>query len=263
MVERHIRTASRVESVSVAIAGDYLVARGLAWAASLTVVLAQLIVLVDRPLAHYCRQYARAIHDAAATVSTLGEAGWYLVPSLLVFLVARFILRWPAVAARGLFVFLGVALAGLAADVLKIVVGRSRPRVLFTEGAYDLRPLQLHADYQSFPSGHAACVVAAALTLAVIAPRYRLQFLIVALVVALTRVVIVAHFLSDVVAGAALAWFVIVMLQRAFALHKVPLGPAGDACVGTAPSPFAQWLFGVSASVSSPSKQPRPDRSHT
>jgi membrane-associated phospholipid phosphatase len=263
MVERHIRTAARVESVSLVDAGEYLVTRGLAWAASLAVVLAELIVLVDRPLAHYCRQYARAIHQAAATVSTLGEAGWYLVPSLLVYLIARFILRWPVLAARGLFVFLGVALAGLAADVLKVLVGRSRPRVLFTQGAYDLWPLQLDANYQSFPSGHAAIVAAAGLTLAVIAPRYRLQFLTAALVVALTRVVIVAHFLSDVVAGAALAWLVVVMVQRAFALHKVPLGTAGDTGVPSVPSPFAQRLFGVSTPMSSPSKLPRPDRSRT
>jgi membrane-associated phospholipid phosphatase len=233
MVERHIRTPR----------GEWLALAGTATAALL---LAGLIALSDRPLAQYCRQHANAIHDAVGTVSVLGEAGWYLVPSLLVFLLARFIVRRPAIAARALFVFLGVALAGLGTDVIKFLVGRSRPWMLFREGAYDFWPLQLSADYQSFPSGHAACVAAAALTLAAIAPRYRVQLLLAALLVALTRVVTLAHYLSDVAAGAALAWLIVVTLQRAFARNGIALGRAGEG-VGRLPSPFAQRVLGVSA----------------
>jgi len=251
MVERHIGTSSRGESVSVTVAaaGESVAAHRLAWAASVAVLLAELFILVDRPLAHYCKHYASAMHDAVATVSSLGEAAWYLVPSLLVFLFARFMVRWPAVAARALFVFLAVALAGLAADILKFLVGRSRPWLLFREGRYDFWPLQFNADYQSFPSGHAACAAAAALALAVVAPRYRVQLLLAALLVALTRVVMVAHYLSDVVAGAALAWLVVVTVQRAFVRHGVPLGPAAGAGVVTLPSSFAQRLFGASTPV--------------
>jgi len=248
MVEPHIRTTPRGESISITAAtaaGEPVVARRLACVAFAAVLLGALIALVDRPLAHYCKLHAHAIRDDIAAVSTLGQAAWYLVPAVLVFLIARFIVGRPDIAARGMFVFLGVALAGLAADVLKILVGRSRPWVLFREGGYDFLPLGLHADYQSFPSGHAACVAAAAFTLAAVAPRYRVQLLLAALLVALTRVVMVAHYLSDVVAGAALAWLVVLILQRAFARHGVPLGPAGGAAVGVLPSPFAQRVFGA------------------
>jgi len=225
--------------------GERVVARILVYAALAAVLLGALGVLVDRPLAHYCRRQVHAIHDAIAAVSTLGEGAWYLVPSLLVFVIARFIVRRPAIAARGLFVFLGVGLAGLACDALKVLVGRSRPWVLFRGGGYDFWPLQLNADYQSFPSGHATCVAAAALAFAVIAPRHRVQLLLAALLVALTRVVLVAHYLSDVVAGAALAWLVVVTVQRAFARHGVPLGPAGGSGVRALPSPFAQRVLGA------------------
>jgi membrane-associated phospholipid phosphatase len=245
MVEPHVRSAPRGEPVStVAADGETVVARSLGCIASAAVLLGALIAVVDRPLANYCNQHWNALHDAIATVSRFGEGAWYLVPSLLVFLVARFLVLRPVLAARALFVFLGVALAGLAADVLKILIGRSRPWVLFRDGGYDLWPLQLHADYQSFPSGHAACAAAAALTLAVVAPRYRAQLLLAALLIALTRVIIVAHYLSDVVAGAALAWLVVASLQRAFARHGVRLGPADGAGVGMQPSPFAQRIFG-------------------
>jgi len=231
MVERHIRTTP-------------LAARSLAYVAVAAALLGALMVLVDRPLARFCNQNAHAIHDAVTAVSALGEAAWYLVPSLLVFLIARFIVRRPAIAARGLFVFLGVALAGLASDVLKFAVGRSRPWVLFTDGRYDFWPLQLDAHYQSFPSGHAACAAAAALTLAVVAPRYRVRLLLAASLVALTRVVVLAHYLSDVLAGAALAWLIVVTLQRVFARQGVPLGPA-DGPVRTQPSPLALRVCGA------------------
>jgi membrane-associated phospholipid phosphatase len=231
MVERHFTTTTRAESV--------------VWAASAVALLAGSTALVDRPLAHFLRQHAAAIHDATASVSVLGEAGWYLVPSLLVFLIARFMVRRPALAARALFVFVSVALAGLATDVLKILVGRSRPWMLFRAGAYDFWPLQLSADYQSFPSGHAACAAAAALALAVVVPRYRVQLLLAALLIALTRVVTLAHYLSDVAAGAALAWLVVVCVQRAFARNGVALGPAAAGpAPGMPPSHFAQRVLG-------------------
>lgn len=247
MVERHIWTTPRGEAVSVtaAAAGEPVVARSFARAALVAVLLGVLIEFVDRPLAYYCKQHASAIHDALATVSTLGEAAWYLVPSLLVFLIARFMVCRPTIAASALFVFMGVALAGLASDLLKIIIGRSRPWVLFRDGTYDFSPWQLSANYQSFPSGHAACATAAALTLAVVAPRYRVPLLLAALLIALTRVVMVAHYLSDVIAGAALAWLVVVYVQRAFARHGVPLGPAGGPGVGMLPSPFARRVVGA------------------
>lgn len=245
MLEGHIGTPPRGEPVSAtAAAGWPVIARTLACAAVAAVLLGALGVLVDRPLARYCKQYPDAIHDAIAAVSGLGEAAWYLVPSLLVFLFARFIVRRPALAARGLFVFLGVALSGLTCDVLKIVVGRSRPWVLFAGGGYDFLPLHFNSNYQSFPSGHAACAAAAALTLAVVAPRYRVRLLLAAALVALTRVVALAHYLSDVIAGAALAWLIVVSVQRAFARHGVALGPAGGSDIEAPPSAFARRVFG-------------------
>jgi len=246
MLERHIGTPPGGEPVSVtAAAGGPVVARTLACAAAAAVLLGALGALVDRPLARYCHHYSDQIHDAIGTVSALGEATWYLVPSLLVFLVARFIVRRPALAARGLFVFLGVALAGLTCDVLKIIVGRSRPWVLFAKGGYDFLPLHFNSNYQSFPSGHAACAAAAALTLAVVAPRCRVLLLLAAALIALTRVVALAHYLSDVIAGAALAWLIVVSVQRAFARHGVALGPAGGKDIGALPSAFAQRVFGA------------------
>jgi undecaprenyl-diphosphatase len=246
--DRHETAAQRRESVAIAAtsAADTTLANiGLA-AVALVTVLFTLMALVDRPLARYCHQHASAIHDSVDAFSTLGQAGWYLVPTLIIFLVGRFIMHRPAIAARGLYVFLAVALSGLASDVVKVLVGRARPWVLFRKGAYGYWPLQLNVDYQSFPSGHTSCVFALAFSLGVIAPRYRAPLLLAALLVSFTRIITGAHYLSDVVAGAALGWLVSVTLQRAFFRHGFPIRPVDAASVGLQPSALARRVLGRS-----------------
>ena len=41
-------------------------------------------------------------------------------------------------------------------DLLKVIVGRPRPKLLFASGAYEFSWIGLGADHWSFPSGHAA-----------------------------------------------------------------------------------------------------------
>jgi len=100
--------------------------------------------------------------------------------------------------------------AGLAADLLKLLVARTRPRAFDLAGnVFDsftqLLPLgQGGSASQSFPSAHAATATGLALVLAWLYPRGRAYFLLLALLVACQRVQSTAHFPSDVCWGAAL-----------------------------------------------------------
>ncbi len=87
--------------------------------------------------------------------------------------------------ARGV---LSLSLAGALAAALRALVARPRP---------DGNPY-------SFPSAHAACAFATAFVLARRFPRFRYLFYLVALAVAVSRVVWLKHYPSDVLAGAAL-----------------------------------------------------------
>jgi membrane-associated phospholipid phosphatase len=53
----------------------------------------------------------------------------------------------------------------------------------------------------SFPSGHATLAVATAVSLTILLPRWRWIWFLIALMVAVERVLENAHFVSDVVAG--------------------------------------------------------------
>ena len=66
----------------------------------------------------------------------------------------------------------------------------------------------------SFPSGHAACAFATATALSILLPRWRGAFYAVAVLVAAERVLENGHWLSDVVAAAALGVGSVYVVRR-------------------------------------------------
>ncbi|MGE5588182.1 MAG: phosphatase PAP2 family protein [Clostridia bacterium] len=78
---------------------------------------------------------------------------------------------------------------GLAAQIAKWLVGRERP---------------LGGSFDSFPSGHTTEAFSAALVLGDRWRKLRVVLLALAILVAFSRVYLMAHYLSDVAAGAAL-----------------------------------------------------------
>jgi membrane-associated phospholipid phosphatase len=113
--------------------------------------------------------------------------------------------------------------AGLLANGVKLLIARSRPDELAEgPGALDtfgpwlpFLPGRLEESWghavQSFPSGHAATAVAFALTLGTVYPRGRWLFLFFAGMASFQRMAAGAHFLSDVLAGAALGCLVVAL----------------------------------------------------
>ncbi len=105
--------------------------------------------------------------------------------------------------------------AGLAANVVKLLVARTRPKYFdfdsLTAGAgfLGLAPgLAGGSRIQSFPSAHTATAVAFAIALSHAYPRGRAGFFILAGLVGLQRLATSSHFASDVLAGAIVGWIV-------------------------------------------------------
>jgi undecaprenyl-diphosphatase len=90
--------------------------------------------------------------------------------------------------------------ATLLADVLKAATDRPRPSVADPA----IHPLVAVPGSSSLPSGHAAGAVAAALAVGLVHPRLRWPLLLLAALIALSRVWLGVHYLTDVIAGAAL-----------------------------------------------------------
>jgi undecaprenyl-diphosphatase len=128
--------------------------------------------------------------------ATRGGDGWLWYSLGLVVLLFGGDLRFPAVASGAL-----AAGSGIAVFLrLKKIFRRRRPCVFEPHCWATLLP----PDQFSFPSGHTITAFAVAVSLAHFYPELTLGLLFCALSVATSRILLGMHFLSDVLAGAAI-----------------------------------------------------------
>jgi membrane-associated phospholipid phosphatase len=119
---------------------------------------------------------------------------------------------------EAVFVALTPALAGVAAELLKLISRRERPEL--SDGMYSFRAPSvspIDPDFWStsglgLASSHASVAVAAALAAGVLFPRLRVALFGLAALCCLSRALVGAHYLSDVYVGATLAWLVFVAI---------------------------------------------------
>lgn len=105
------------------------------------------------------------------------------------------------------YFLVSTAAASVLVHVAKFLIGRARPELAAEFGAWGLSPLAEDVLFQSFPSGHSAAAGAFFAAMALVLPRYVWLFVAGALTIGITRVVVGAHYPSDVAVGLALgAW---------------------------------------------------------
>lgn len=192
------------------------------------------MALIDRPLALWLKANLHPHWEGFFKIITVvGESRMILVPAgaawlwfqmaanLALFVEAR--TRWRRRANAALFVFLAVAGSGLIVNALKLVIGRVRPRHLFEDGVYGFQPFNFEFAMNTFPSGHAQSIWAAMVALAIVAPRYDLAWLTIALMVGISRFVTTVHFLSDVAMGTWIGIVFTLWLRREFERRHRPV----------------------------------------
>ena len=150
-----------------------------------------------------------------AQVIRLSEAFGYGGAVVLIILLAAMLdtRRWrvvPWLAATSIS-------AGLLADVVKLCIARTRPRWADLDGFCSdtfrswlpVLDEALRDDHQvqSFPSAHTATAIGLAIALSVLYPRGRWIFFVLAVLAGVQRIDSQSHFLSDVLAGAAVGCF--------------------------------------------------------
>jgi len=136
------------------------------------------------------------------------------------------------------FLFFAVLLSVLTGELIKWIVGRGRPFVGGKANPFNFSHFSGTEAYSSFPSGHSTTAVALAFAVSAIWPQARTAMIAYALVIAASRLLLLAHHPSDVVAGALIGitgamavryWFA--ARRLGFAIHRdgaiVPLaGPS-------------------------------------
>ncbi|MDQ2953414.1 MAG: phosphatase PAP2 family protein [Pseudomonadota bacterium] len=164
-------------------------------------------------------------------VTDFGKSGWFLWPLGILLVAIAAIATLPltpisrlvlaALAARLEFLFAAIALPGLFTTLVKHVIGRARPFVGGTADAYLYHPLSWQgAAYASMPSGHATTAFSVAIAFGALWPKARPVLWAYALVIALSRVVVVAHHPTDVIVGAIVGAFGAILVRNMFAARR-------------------------------------------
>lgn len=136
------------------------------------------------------------------------------------------------------YLFLAVLLPVLAGEVIKGVVGRGRPFVGGAANPFNYSHFAWKEAYASFPSGHAVAAFALAFAVSAVWPRLQVVMWVYAVVIALTRLVLLAHHPSDVVAGVLLGIVGAMAVRYWFAARHLvfTIGPQGEVKPLTGPS---------------------------
>jgi membrane-associated phospholipid phosphatase len=195
---------------------------------------------LDRAIATEARALPASLRAVMSEITRLGvSTGWLILTGLPVILF--WLLRgwlpearrrvWQSRAYLPLFIFVAVGGAGLVNSLVKAAAGRLRPKLYFLDQSYGFDLWHRAADYTSFPSGHTVVIFALATSVTLIWRPLALPAFTLAVLVGLSRILIGAHWPSDVLAGAwvGIAWTL--WMRHVFASHGVtfPEAKAGTA----------------------------------
>ncbi|KRR03036.1 phosphatase PAP2 family protein [Bradyrhizobium valentinum] len=150
------------------------------------------------------------------------------------------------------FLFLAVAVPALVTEVLKYSIGRGRPFVGGEANAFHFSHFAGNSAYYSFPSGHATTAFALAFAVSALWPKARVVMAVYALIIAATRLVLVAHHPSDVVAGALVGIIGAMFVRYWFAARRLGFAIQSDGSIVSLVGPSSERLKRVARGAFAP-----------
>ena len=100
-----------------------------------------------------------------------------------------------------LFSFVGLIITGIITQIIKHIVGRPRPNYSMESGFYEFDLINFNSYFHSFPSGHASTIFLVAFVFSLLTPKIRYIYFIFASIIAISRVVVGAHYFTDLLGG--------------------------------------------------------------
>lgn len=181
---------------------------------------------VDRRTAHFFHdRIPQRLHRRIWHTTDWAKGAYWLAVSLVVLVVAQAAIHiWGPTELLEFWTNVALAyLASLAAGSailhsIKVLLGRRRPRDELELNLYGFRIFHFDLQHDSFPSGHALTIFCVAVIASAAAPVLTLLWFAIAFYLALTRVFLNAHFLSDVFVGAAIG----ILTAREIVLYFFP-----------------------------------------
>ncbi len=220
------------------------------------------MILVDAPAVTAAQRAPSWLIQIFDHITEFGKSFWFLIPIALALAMIA-LLATPALprmsqgvlaalAVRLGFLFFAIGLPGLVFSVGKRLVGRARPFVEGSANPLIYRPLGWSVEYASLPSGHAIDAFAAAMAIGALWPRARLVLWTYAVLIAVSRVVLTAHFPSDVMVGAVVGVIGALLVRDWYAARRLAFVLCADGTVRPRPGPSLARLKRVAGQLIAP-----------
>lgn len=240
----------------------FLSPRPLAIAAGIAVaVLLIVMVTIDAAAIRGVRYVPHWIVAFFDEITDYGKSGWFLWPLGLLFIalaalpsaLTPFSQRvLAAIMVRIGFLFTAIAVPSLFVTIVKRMIGRARPMVGGSLDPFLFSPFAWHPAYAGLPSGHATTAFAVLVAFGTLWPRARTVLLIYALLIAVSRVIVNAHYPSDVFAGALVGMAGAILVRRYFAQRRLGFAIEADGRIHQYPGPSLRRIKAVARGLLAP-----------
>jgi undecaprenyl-diphosphatase len=220
-----------------------------------------LMLAIDAAAIRGVGHVPRWVVSAFDEITDYGKSGWFLWPLGLLFLVLAslppiltpFSQRVLAtMMVRVGFLFTAVAVPSLFVTIIKRMIGRARPMVGGSLDPFLFSPFIWRVEYAGMPSGHATTAFAVLVAFGTLWPRARTVLLIYALLIAISRVVLTAHYPTDVISGALVGIAGAVLVRHYFALRRLGFSIAPDGAIHQYPGPSFRRIKAVARGLLAP-----------
>ena len=151
------------------------------------------------------------LKDFFKQITVLGDSKWYFVSSFFVIICCYIIKKTKyclnhkniinVFNSFSIFLVLSLITSGLITQLLKHIIGRPRPEHTSFNSDLEFNFFNLNSEFHSFPSGHTSTIFVVALIAAFFLPKLKYFFISLAGVIAFSRIVVGAHFFTDVLGG--------------------------------------------------------------
>ena len=167
---------------------------------------------------------AKYLKEFFKNITSLGNSLWFFL-IFLVLLFFSFLLKKLNIVEQKVsdyfkfFSLTGIvylSTTGIITQILKHIVGRARPNHTNLVEGFGFNFFTTNSNFHSFPSGHTSTIFIVALLIGVLLPKMKYFFYCIAVVIALSRVVVGAHYTTDIIAGAVLSLIVFKTLNLYF-----------------------------------------------
>lgn len=152
-------------------------------------------------------------------ITKIGDSQYSLVLLFLLFILYR--QQKPVLAHKILYLFSIVAISGILVDVIKVIVARERPNMLFDHELYGFVWFKMGSEFNSFPSGHSATAFALCIGLTLLFPKYKHLYIFIAILVVMSRVVLNFHYLSDTLIGSLLGGITALYIYQKYFINSI------------------------------------------